>query len=165
MGVPSVGLATQIVQFEPGRRSGRAIDSGYDTRGVAGGSGRVALLWLMLGNWYCVVRRRLDLIPVVHAVIALDWELFAGLGNIFIIPDQAAVGATYNANNAQNPTQDLGVVPRHEGDNRKRGVLLALRGCVAHRSRLHQPVPTIPGSGAVRRSYSQSMRPQGSDAH
>src|SRR5437879_2196675 len=32
------------------------------------------------------------------------------------MPDQAAVGATYNANNAQNPTTDLAAVPRHEGD-------------------------------------------------
>jgi len=41
---------------------------------------------------------------------------FGGLGNIFILPDQAAIGASYNANNAQNPTTDLGAVPRHEGD-------------------------------------------------
>ncbi len=45
-------------------------------------------------------------------------QQFAGLGNIFILPDQAAVGATYNGNNAQNPTQNLGstTFPRHEGD-------------------------------------------------
>ena len=32
---------------------------------------------------------------------------FAGLGNIFILPDQAEVAAIYNANNAQNPTTTL----------------------------------------------------------
>jgi hypothetical protein len=40
-------------------------------------------------------------------------------GSIFIIPDQAAVGAAYNANNAQNPTASLGrnsSIPSHEGD-------------------------------------------------
>src|SRR2546430_486872 len=41
---------------------------------------------------------------------------FGGLGSIYILPDQAAVAATYNANNPQNPTTDLGAVPRHEGD-------------------------------------------------
>ena len=45
---------------------------------------------------------------------------FPGLaGSVYILPDQAAVGASYNANNAQNPTQDLGRIsslPSHEGD-------------------------------------------------
>src|SRR5467141_1011406 len=43
---------------------------------------------------------------------------FAGFGNIFIMPDQAAVGAAYNANNpgALNLTNSLGAVPRPEGD-------------------------------------------------
>ncbi len=41
---------------------------------------------------------------------------FAGFGNIFIMPDQASVAASYNANNPLNPTTDLGVTPRHEGD-------------------------------------------------
>src|SRR5258706_16080602 len=50
--------------------------------------------------------------------IAPVTQQFSGLGSIYILPDQAAVGATYNANNAQNPTQDLGAFgfPRHEGD-------------------------------------------------
>jgi len=34
------------------------------------------------------------------------------------LPDQAAVGATYNANNAQNMTAVLGSSPRREGDTR-----------------------------------------------
>ncbi|HXJ90059.1 MAG TPA: hypothetical protein VMS18_24820 [Candidatus Binatia bacterium] len=41
---------------------------------------------------------------------------FAGFGNIFIMPDQATVAASYNATNPLNPTTDLGVQPRHEGD-------------------------------------------------
>jgi hypothetical protein len=47
--------------------------------------------------------------------IAPVTQEFGGLGNIFIIPDQASVadantsvGVGYNANNAQNPTQALG---------------------------------------------------------
>jgi hypothetical protein len=50
--------------------------------------------------------------------IAPVTQEFGGLGNIFIIPDQASVAASqqypgpgYNANNAQNPTQSFGTVP------------------------------------------------------
>jgi hypothetical protein len=43
-------------------------------------------------------------------------QQFGGLGSIFIMPDQAEVNSQYNANNAQNPTQNLGSTPRHEGD-------------------------------------------------
>lgn len=48
--------------------------------------------------------------------IAPVTQQFPGLGNIFILPDQAAVNAFYNPNNPQNPTTDLGSTPRHEGD-------------------------------------------------
>src|SRR5207249_6083388 len=51
--------------------------------------------------------------------IAPVTQEFPGLGSaIYILPDQAAVGASYNANNAQNPTQDLDSLhlPRGEGD-------------------------------------------------
>jgi hypothetical protein len=48
--------------------------------------------------------------------IAPVTQEFAGLGNIYILPDQAALAASYNPNNAQNATQDLGATPRHEGD-------------------------------------------------
>ncbi|HXK02474.1 MAG TPA: choice-of-anchor D domain-containing protein [Verrucomicrobiae bacterium] len=44
---------------------------------------------------------------------------FPGLGSaIYILPDQAAIGATYNPYNSQNPTQDLGrpTLPQGEGD-------------------------------------------------
>lgn len=40
----------------------------------------------------------------------------AGFGNVFIMPDQAAVNAYYNKNNPLNATTDLGATPRHEGD-------------------------------------------------
>ena len=41
---------------------------------------------------------------------------FAGFGNIFIMPDQAAVASSYNANNPLIQNTDLGAQPRHEGD-------------------------------------------------
>jgi hypothetical protein len=51
--------------------------------------------------------------------IAPVTQEFPGLGSaIYILPDQAEVGAAYNAANAQNPTQALGrtLLPQHEGD-------------------------------------------------
>jgi uncharacterized repeat protein (TIGR01451 family) len=50
--------------------------------------------------------------------IAPVTQEFGGLGNIFILPDQASVatgwaGSGYNANNAQNPTQSLGAIPEN----------------------------------------------------
>jgi hypothetical protein len=48
--------------------------------------------------------------------IAPVTQQFAGFGNVYIMPDQAAVGATYNKNNALNMTTDLGASPYHEGD-------------------------------------------------
>ena len=45
-------------------------------------------------------------------------QQFAGFGNIYILPDQAAVNASYNPLNlgSLNTTTDLGAKPRHEGD-------------------------------------------------
>src|SRR5882757_733799 len=48
--------------------------------------------------------------------IAPVTQQFAGFGNVYIMPDQAAVNAAYNSNNSLNPTTDLGASPRHEGD-------------------------------------------------
>ncbi len=60
--------------------------------------------------------------------IAPVTQQFGGLGNVFILPDQASVaaptsgpwagsgqwaGAGYNANNAQNPTQSFGAIPEN----------------------------------------------------
>jgi hypothetical protein len=52
--------------------------------------------------------------------IAPVTQQFAGFGNVFIMPDQAAVNSHYNSNNpgGLNKTNNLGSVtfPRHEGD-------------------------------------------------
>jgi hypothetical protein len=43
-------------------------------------------------------------------------QQFTGLGAIYIVPDQAEVAGQYNANNAQNPTNNLGSQPMSEAD-------------------------------------------------
>src|SRR5271165_5763704 len=50
--------------------------------------------------------------------IAPVTQEFGGLGNVFILPDQASVasaypGTGYNPNNPQNPTQSLGTTPQN----------------------------------------------------
>jgi hypothetical protein len=73
---------------------------------------------------------------------------FAGLGDIFILPDQAAVGSTFNANNPQNPTQDLGrtTLPSHEGDT---GSVEAFWPCVGTSRIVPQFISLFPGSQEV----------------
>jgi hypothetical protein len=45
--------------------------------------------------------------------IAPVTQEFGGLGNIFILPDQAQIGSAYNPNNPQNQTQSLGAIPEN----------------------------------------------------
>ncbi len=68
---------------------------------------------------YELVKEEDKNILIGDTYIAPVTQEFGGLGNVYILPDQAAVGALYNPNNAQNPTQNLGRIaglPSHEGD-------------------------------------------------
>ncbi len=67
---------------------------------------------------YEIVKEEDKNILIGDNFIAPVTQEFGGLGNIFIIPDQASVassqqypGPGYNQNNAQNPTQSLGASP------------------------------------------------------
>ncbi len=69
---------------------------------------------------YEIVKEEDKNILIGDDFIAPVTQEFGGLGNIFIIPDQASVassqqypGPGYNANNAQNPTQSLGANPNN----------------------------------------------------
>ena len=75
-------------------------------------------------------------------------QQFAGLGNIFILPDQAAVGAAYNPNNAQNPTQDLGskTFPRRQGDT---GEVETYWPCVGEARTVPDFISLFPNSAEV----------------
>src|SRR6267142_4222438 len=80
--------------------------------------------------------------------IAPVTQQFAGLGNIFIIPDQAAVGTTYNRNNPQNPTNALGrtTLPSHEGDT---GSVETFWPCVGAARVVPDYISLFPQSGEV----------------
>jgi hypothetical protein len=69
---------------------------------------------------YEIVKEEDKNILIGDDFIAPVTQEFGGLGNIFIIPDQASVassqqypGPGYNPNNAQNPTQSLGANPNN----------------------------------------------------
>jgi hypothetical protein len=66
------------------------------------------------------------------AYVAPVSQQFAGLGNIFIMPDQAAMNASYNPNSpgGLNLTTNLGATPRHEGDT---GSVEAFWPCVGEK--------------------------------
>ncbi len=76
--------------------------------------------------------------------IAPVTQQFAGLGNIFILPDQAAVSATYNKYNPQNPTTNLGSVtfPRNEGDT---GMIEEFWPCVGTKRVVPDYLSIFPG--------------------
>jgi hypothetical protein len=76
-------------------------------------------------------------------------QQFVGLGNIFIMPDQASVNAAYNQNNAQNPTNSLGRVsnlPSHEGDT---GSVESFWPCVGEKRVVPDYISLFPGSAEV----------------
>ena len=80
--------------------------------------------------------------------IAPVTQQFAGLGNIFILPDQAAVNSTYNRNNGQNPTGNLGsnTFPRNEGDT---GSIESFWPCVGELRIVPDFISLFPGSQEV----------------
>ena len=80
--------------------------------------------------------------------IAPVTQEFGGLGNIFILPDQAAVGATFNANNPLNSTTDLGrpTLPQGEGDT---GSIEQYWPCVGEARIVPDYISLFPGSFEV----------------
>ncbi len=80
--------------------------------------------------------------------IAPVTQQFAGLGNIFILPDQAEINALYNANNPQNPTNTLGrtTLPSHEGDT---GSVESFWPCVGASRVVPDFISLFPQSGEV----------------
>jgi hypothetical protein len=75
-------------------------------------------------------------------------QQFAGLGNIFIMPDQAEIDSFYNANNPQNPTQTLGrfTYPNGEGDT---GSVEIFWPCVGAMRTVPDFISLFPQSGEV----------------
>ena len=71
-------------------------------------------------------------------------QQFAGFGNIFILPDQAAVFDAYNPNNPLIPSTNEGASPRHEGDT---GSVEVFWPCVGAERIVPDYMSLFPGSG------------------
>ena len=80
--------------------------------------------------------------------IAPVTQEFAGLGNIFILPDQAEVASLFNANNPQNSTNTLGrtLLPTSEGDT---GSVETFWPCVGATRIVPDFISLFPQSGEV----------------
>jgi hypothetical protein len=90
--------------------------------------------------------------------IAPVTQQFAGLGAIFILPDQAEIAEAYNKNNAQNPTDTLGRdsgVPSHEGDT---GSIETFWPCVGEMRPVPDFISIFPASQEVA-PFAGAMRP------
>jgi hypothetical protein len=66
---------------------------------------------VVLPQGYELVKEEDKNILIGDNFIAPVTQQFGGLGNVFILPDQASVAGTFNPNNPQNPTQSFGANP------------------------------------------------------
>jgi hypothetical protein len=89
--------------------------------------------------------------------IAPVTQQFGGLSNIFILPDQAEIGAAYNANNPQMPNTDQGrtTLPSTEADT---GSVEQLWPCVGQIRQVPDFISLFPQSGEVA-PFAGAMRP------
>ena len=73
-------------------------------------------------------------------------QQFAGLGDIYIMPDQAEVAAFYNTQNpgSLNLTTNMGAQPRHEGDT---GSIESFWPCVGAKRTVPDLNSLYPGAG------------------
>ena len=93
---------------------------------------------------------------VYVAPVTQQFGQVIGLGNIYILPDQAAVGAAYNASNPGNlnTTTNIGAQPRHEGDT---GSVEAFWPCVGAERQVPDFNSEFPGS-AQQAPFAGAMR-------
>jgi hypothetical protein len=89
--------------------------------------------------------------------IAPVTQQFGGLGNIFILPDQAEIGSAYNPNNPQMPNTDQGrtTLPSTESDT---GSVEQLWPCVGQVRQVPDFISLFPQSAEVA-PFAGAMRP------
>jgi hypothetical protein len=99
---------------------------------------------VVVPDGYELVKEEDKNILLGDAYVAPVTQQFAGFGNIFIMPDQAAVGSAYNPNNPIQSTADNGAVPRHEGDT---GSVEVFWPCVGTKRTVPDFNSLFPGAG------------------
>jgi hypothetical protein len=96
---------------------------------------------------YEIVKEEDKNILIGDSYIAPVSQQFGGLGSIFILPDQAAVNETYNANNPNDPTTDMG--RSNLGDFGPGGLSVMPAPCVGQLRVVPDFLSLFPGSGEV----------------
>jgi len=116
--LPAPGEATYLQFDAPHYKTNCTICSASPVDGTPMLPAGKYVVEVIVPDGYELVKEEDKNILLGDAYIAPVTQQFAGFGNIFIMPDQAAVGASYNVNNpgALQTTSDNGAVPRHEGD-------------------------------------------------
>ena len=103
---------------------------------------------VVVPSGYELVKEEDKNILIGDTFIAPTTVQFPGLGGaIYIIPDQASVGASYNANNAQNPTRSLGTTATGGIDATKQEE--QAWPCVGQTRIVPDYISLFPGSGEV----------------
>jgi hypothetical protein len=99
---------------------------------------------IVVPEGYELVKEEDKNILMGDAYIAPVTQQFAGLGNIFIMPDQAAMNAYYNPNNPIQPLTNNGAQPRAEGDT---GSVEVFWPCVGEKRIVPDLNSLFPGAG------------------
>ena len=99
---------------------------------------------VIVPDGYELVKEEDKNILLGDAFIAPVTQQFAGFGNIFIMPDQAAMNAYYNPTNPIQSTTNNGAVPRREGDT---GSVEVFWPCVGAKRIVPDFISLFPGAG------------------
>lgn len=99
---------------------------------------------VIVPDGYELVKEEDKNILMGDSYIAPVSQQFAGLGNIFIMPDQAAMNAYYNPNNPIQPLTNNGAKPRAEGDT---GSVEVFWPCVGEKRIVPDLNSLYPGAG------------------
>ncbi|MEN6587579.1 MAG: Ig-like domain-containing protein [Sulfuricella sp.] len=99
---------------------------------------------VIVPSGYELVKEEDKNILLGDAYIAPVTQQFAGFGNIFIMPDQAAMNAFYNPTNQIQSTTNNGAVPRREGDT---GSVEVFWPCVGEKRIVPDLNSLFPGAG------------------
>ena len=99
---------------------------------------------VIVPDGYELVKEEDKNILLGDAFIAPVTQQFAGFGNIFIMPDQAAMNAYYNPTNAIQSTANNGAMPRREGDT---GSVEVFWPCVGAKRIVPDLISLFPAAG------------------
>jgi hypothetical protein len=146
-----MGTNCTICVANPSSSTGNAADPSYDPfrAGTPMLPDGKYVVEVVVPPGYELVKEEDKNILIGDNFIAPVTQQFGGLASIFILPDQAEIGSSYNQYNPQNSTNSLGRVsnlPSHEGDT---GSVETFWPCVGEMRQVPDFISLFPGSGEV----------------